>query len=129
MTLGPPGKITHLTIPPDMITPSSFVAQWSEPSSDPVCGRVRYIVTVYTGGIVISNNTIEGTTYTAAVDRTNLNYTINVTAYNAAGISATTSKQVWTTTDSEGKHFVCLCVCVCVSVCELVCRQSTAYLW
>ena len=106
MTLGPPGNITDLTIPPDMITLNSFVVQWSKPSSDPVCGTVQYIVTVYTGGIVISNDTIEGITYTATVDRANTHYTINLTAYNAAGNSATASKQVFIT-NSESKYIVC----------------------
>jgi len=87
---GPPGNITDLTIPPNMITPSSFVAQWSEPSSDPVCGIVQYIVTVYTGGIVISNDTIDKTTYTATSLSNNTEYSISIIPINngGAGISA-----------------------------------------
>ena len=115
MTLGPPGSITDLTIPPDMITSTTFVAQWSEPSSDPVCGTVRYIVTVYSGGIVMSNETVEGTTYNIKVNRANTDYTINLIAYNAAGVSVTASKNV-SSANSESKHIVCVCVCVCVLI-------------
>ena len=113
--VGRPGNITDLTIPPDLITSASFVAQWSEPSSDPVCGTVQYIVTVYTGGIVISNDTINQTTYVAMVYRANTNYAVNLTAYNAAGISASTAKQV-VTTNSDGKHTCCAynrCTYIC----------------
>jgi len=45
---GPPDEVTNLNIPCEMITPTSFVVQWSEPSSDAVCGPVHYIVTVST---------------------------------------------------------------------------------
>jgi len=82
---GIPDEITDLTIPPDMITPSSFVAQWSEPSSDLVCGTVQYIVTVYNGGRVISNDTIEGTTFTATGLCSDALYNVNVSAINIAG--------------------------------------------
>jgi len=79
MLLGSPGIVMNLTIPPDMITPSSFVAQWSEPSSDPVCGTVQYIVTVYTGGIVISIDTINEITYSATGLFDDTEYSVSIT--------------------------------------------------
>ena len=68
-----------------MITSISFVAQWSEPSSDPVCGPVQYIVTVSTGGMVITNVTVNRTNYTVRKLCSNTVYEINVTAISNAG--------------------------------------------
>ena len=88
--------ITDLTIPPDMITSTSFEVQWSEPSSDPVCGRIQYIVTVYTGGIVISTDTIEMTTYIATGLCSNSSYKVHVSAENIAGKSIPTTNKIMT---------------------------------
>ena len=93
---GSPDVITDLTIPPDMITSTSFVVQWSEPSSDPVCGTVQYIVTVYTGGIVISTDTIEMTTYIANGLCSNSTYKVHVSAENIAGKSIPTANKIMT---------------------------------
>jgi len=103
--VGPPEIITDLSIPPDMITSTSFVVQWSEPSSDPVCGPVQYIVTVATGGIMISNFTVNGTTYTVTGREHNTLYTIYLAAYNAAGIGDSATKDV-ITFNKSGKDYL-----------------------
>jgi len=82
------------------------VAQWSKPSSDPVCGPVQYIITVSTGGIVISNVTINRTNYTATGLSENTDYRINVTAINKAGNGNVTSKDI--TTENGGKCTFCV---------------------
>ena len=84
-----------------MITPTSFVVQWSEPSSHPVCGTVQYIVTVYNGGIVISTDTIEGTTYNATGLCSNSSYEVNVYADNIAGKSIPSAVRVITSPASK----------------------------
>ena len=88
-----------------MITSTSFVVQWSEPSSNSVCGTVQYIVTVATGGIVISNDTVNGTTYTATGRESNTMYTIYLAAYNAAGIGDSATKNV-ITINNPGKDYL-----------------------
>jgi len=108
--LGAPENITDLVIPRNMIAPNSFVVQWSEPYSNPVCGPVQYLITVSTGGIVISNDTINRTTYTANGLSQNTEYRINFTAINKGGKSYTTS--VKATTGNGGKSIKC-------SVCTL----------
>ena len=104
-TLGPPGIITNLTILFDMTTSTSFVAHWSEPSSNVVCGPVQYIVIVSTGGMVITTDTINGTTFNVTGHAMYSSYTINLTAYNAAGIGSSTIKQV-TTNNNHGKDIL-----------------------
>ena len=84
-----------------MVSSCSFVTQWSKPSSDPVCGAVQYIVTVYTGGIVISNVTIERTTFTVTGLHDNTLYEINVTAFSEVGSSVPVVSEVMT--DDTGK--------------------------
>ena len=79
-----------------LVSSCSFVAQWSEPSSDPVCGTVQYIVTVYSGGIVISNNTTKKTNYTVLGLGNNTLFEINVTAVNDAGSSDPVTREVMT---------------------------------
>jgi len=93
-----------------MVTSCFFVAQWSEPSNDPVCGTVRYIVTVYTGGIMISNDAVEETTYTATGLCSNTLYEINVTAINDAGSNDSVTKQVMT--NKTGMIYPCYYVII-----------------
>jgi len=99
---GPPGNITDLIIPANMTASNSFVAQWSEPSSDPVCGTVQYIVTVYTGGTVISNDTFEKTNFTATNLSDDTAYSIDVTPINNGGAGISASAE--TTTIIGGKN-------------------------
>ena len=106
---GPPGSIPDLTIPPDMITSTSFVAQWSEPYSNPVCGPVQYIVTVSTGGRVISNVTIDETTYTATGLCGNTNYTSIATAFNDGASGPSTSMVATTGKPGTYVHILLLC--------------------
>jgi len=84
-----------------MITPTSFVVQWSEPSSDPACGPVQYIVTVSTGAIVICNSTTSQTDYTVTGLSPNTEYRVSVTAVNNGGNGITASKE--STTKNGGK--------------------------
>ena len=99
----PPSRVIDLDI--HMVSSCSFVAQWSEPSSDPVCGTVQYIVTVCSGGIVISNDTINTTNYTAVGLHNNTLYEINVTAINDAGSSDPVTREV--TTKESGMYPCC----------------------
>jgi len=87
-----------------MITPTSFFVQWSEPSSDPVCGPVQYTVTVSTGGIVISNVTINRTEYTAMELYYNTIFETTVTAINNGGKGDPTTRNVMTL--NTGKYIV-----------------------
>ena len=92
---GPPDNIADINISPDTITACSFVVQWSEPSSDPVCGTVWYTVTISTeGGILIitDNTTMTNYNVTGGLND-NTVYHVSVTASNNAGSSssATTS--------------------------------------
>ncbi|XP_065910485.1 uncharacterized protein [Dysidea avara] len=92
----PPDTVTNLTIPLDLITSTSFVAHWSEPSSDVVCGT--YVVTVSTGGIIVIRNvTISRTTYNATGLCENTKYRIIVTVLNERGNSLSASMEVTTT--------------------------------
>ena len=87
MRIGPPDPVTNLTIPLNMITSTSFLVQWSEPFSNPMCGPVQYIVNVSTGGMVISNDNISKTNYTVMELCNNTIYDVNVTTINSAGSS------------------------------------------
>jgi len=91
-----PDAITDLYAPPHLITSSSFVVHWSEPSSDVVCGPVQYIITVSTGGIITWNITINRTTYTATGLCSNTSYKVNVFADNIAGNSIPTTIRIMT---------------------------------
>ncbi|XP_065888473.1 uncharacterized protein [Dysidea avara] len=94
---GSPSSVTDLVVPPNKITPTSFVAQWSKPSSSPVCGPVQYMVTVSTtGGVVISNRTINRTTFTATNLSDNTQYKINITAINKGGNGISASAETTT---------------------------------
>ena len=85
---GPPGGITDINISPDTITACSFVVQWSESSSDPVCGTVWYTVTISTeGGILIITDNTTMTNYSVTGLNSSTLYSVNVTASNNAGSS------------------------------------------
>ena len=110
----PPNEVINLSIP--MIKPTSFMAQWSEPSSDPVCGTVQYIVTVYTEGIVISNETINTTAFNATGLCVNTSYEINVTAINNAGsIDPVTMQMMTNETGMYVNIWSLCCYCNCMS--------------
>ena len=80
---GLPGGITGISISPDTITACSFVVQWSEPSSDPVCGTVWYTVTISTeGGILIITDNTTMTNYSVTGLNSSTLYSVNVTASN-----------------------------------------------
>ena len=103
---GPPDDITGINISPNTITACSFVVQWSEPSSDPVCGTVWYTVTISTeGGILIitDNTTMTNYNITGGLND-NTVYHVNVTASNNAGSSSSATTSI--RTNSNGK----LCV-------------------
>jgi len=93
-----------LVIPHNMITPNLFVVHWSKPSSDPVCGQS-------TGGIVISNVTVNRTTYIATGLSQNSKHRINVTAINKGGKSITAS--VKATTGNGGKPIMHIKCSIC----------------
>jgi len=88
-------------IPSNMITPTSFVVQWSKPSSDPVCGPVQYIVTVSTGGRMINNSTVSQTNCTVTGLSPNTEYRVSVTAVNNGGNGIATNEEA--TTKNGGK--------------------------
>ena len=107
---GPPDDITSINISPDTITACSFVVQWSEPSSDPVCGTVWYTVTISTeGGILIitDNTTMTNYNVTGGLND-NTVYHVSVTARNNAGSSSSATTSI--RTNSNGK----LCINNCV---------------
>ena len=88
---GPPGGITDINITPDTITACGFVVQWSESSSDPVCGTVWYTVTISTeGGILIITDNTTMTNYSVTGLNSSTLYSVNVTASNNAGSSVPT---------------------------------------
>ena len=94
---GLPGDITGINISPDTITACSFVVQWSEPSSDPVCGTVWYTVTISTeGGMLIITDNTTMTNYSVTGLNSNTLYSVNVTASNNAGSSDTNGTSVMT---------------------------------
>ena len=100
-TPGPPGDIINIS--PDTITACSFVVQWSEPSSDPVCGTVWYTVTISTeGGILIitDNTTMTNYNVTGGLNDSTV-YHVNVTASNNAGSSSSAITSI--RTNSNGK--------------------------
>ena len=95
--IGPPDDITDINISPDTITACSFVVQWSETSSDPVCGTVWYTVTISTeGGILIITDNTTMTNYSVTGLNSNTLYGVNVTASNNAGSSDTNGTSVMT---------------------------------
>ena len=107
--IGSPSSVTDLVVPPNKITPTSFVAQWSKPSSSPVCGPVQYMVTVSTtGGVVISNRTINRTTFTATNLSDNTQYKINITAINKGGNGISASAETTTRNGGKCTHSVML---------------------
>ena len=101
---GTPDDITGINISPDTITACSFVVQWIESSSDPVCGTVWYTVTISTeGGILtITDNTTMTNYYVTGGLNDNTVYHVNVTASNNAG-SSNSSTTVSIMTNSNGK--------------------------
>ena len=110
---GPPGGITDINISPDTITTCSFVVQWSEPSSDPVCGTIWYTVTIsIKGGILIITDNTTMTNYSVTGLNNSTLYNVNVTASNNAGSSDPTGTSV--ITNSIGTYqctvhkFVCI---------------------
>ena len=71
--------------------------QWSESSSDPVCGPIWYSVMVSTeGGILIITDNTTMTNYNVTGLNNNTEYLVNVTASNDAGSCNTTSELVRT---------------------------------
>ena len=103
---GPPGDITDIIIPPDIITACSFVVQWSRPSSDPVCGPVQYTVTILIeGGMLIINDNTMLTNYTVTELNGNIVYYVAVTASNNAGSSGSVTN-VRVMTNSIGKFIL-----------------------
>ena len=99
---GPPGDISDVNILPDTITACSFVVQWNEASSDPVCGSVWYTVTILTEGgmLTITDNTTL-TNYNVTGLNNNTVYNVSVTASNNAGSSSNATMS--TMTNSNGK--------------------------
>ena len=133
MLIGPPGDITDINVLPDTITACSFVVQWNEPSSDPVCGTVWYTVTISTeGGILIITDNTTMTNYNVTGLNNNTVYHVNVTASNNAGSSDPTDISVMT--NSIGKFvyaFDCnyimymVCSCMCCSYIFIIKYDST----
>ena len=107
---GPPDDITDINISPDTITACSFVVQWSEPSSDPVCGTVWYTVTISTerGILIITDNTTMTNYNVTGGLNDNTVYDVSMTASNNAGSSSATTS---ISTNSNGKP---LCINNCV---------------
>ena len=100
---GPPGDFNNVNIQSDSITACGFVVQWSEPSSNSVCGSVLYTVTISTEGglwIITDNTTL---TYHAVTGlNSNTQYIVNVIASNNAGRSNSSSgTMVMTSSDGE----------------------------
>ena len=102
------GDIATVNISPDTITACSFVVQWSEASSDPVCGSVWYRVTILTEGriMIITDNT-KSTNYNVTGLYSNTLYHVNVTASNNAGSSGIASTSVMT--NNIGGFIHCIC--------------------
>ena len=117
---GPPDGIINIS--PDTITACSFVVQWSEPSSDPVCGTVWYTVTISTeGGILIITDNTTMTSYNVTGGlNDNTVYHVNVTASNNAGNSSSATTSI--RTNSNGKLCICNCMCVVYLSMIRVCR-------
>ena len=100
----------------------SFVVQWNEPSSDPVCGTVWYTVTISTeGGILIitDNTTMTNYNVTGGLND-NTVYHVNVTASNNAGSNGGTTTRI--RTNSNGKLNVVYLHVYLSTVCN--CRYS-----
>ena len=113
---GPPDDITGIHILPDTITACSFVVQWNEPSSDPVCGTVWYTVTISTeGGILIITDNTTMTNYSVTGLNSSTLYSVNVTASNNAGSSDTNGTSVITNSGSAiGKILLYSTVCISI---------------
>ena len=89
----PLGRVRNLTIPPENITSTSFVVQWSEPFSDsPIC-TFQYIVTISAGVMIFSNVTITSTIYTATGLCENVKYRVNVTHIGEGGNGLTATSE------------------------------------
>ena len=87
LTGGPPDDVNNVFA---SLTACGLIVQWSESSSDPVCGTVWYTVTVSTeGGILIITDNTTMTNYSVTGLNNNVNtvYHVNVTASNDAGSS------------------------------------------
>ena len=95
---GPPDDISDINI--NELTTCSFAVKWSEPSSNPVCGSVWYIIAISEVGTVIINTTLTNYTVTGLNDNTT--YNVSVTANNNAG-SSSSATSVMTMTNSNGK--------------------------
>ena len=96
---GPPDDITDVNISPDTC---SFVVQWNNTSSDPVCGSVWYTVTISTeGGMLIQTDNTTMTNYSVTGLNDSTVYHVNVTASNNAGSSDSTGTSAMT--NSIGK--------------------------
>ena len=111
-TADPPDDITDINISPDTITACSFVVQWSEPSSDPVCGTVWYTVTISTerGILIITDNTTMTNYNVTGGLNDNTVYHVIVTASNNAGSSGSATTSI--RTNSNGKLYIRICNCV-----------------
>ena len=95
-------NISDMNIQSDSITACGFVVQWSEPSSNSVCGSVLYTVTISTeGGLWIINDNITLTHYAITGLNSNTQYIVNVTASNNAGSSSSSNTMVTTSNDGE----------------------------
>ena len=114
--IGPPDDITDVNISPDIC---SFVVQWNNTSSDPVCGSVWYTVTISTeGGMLIITDNTTMTSYSVTGLNYNTVYHVNVTASNRAGSSDSTSTSAMT--NSIGKIIICMhlaiaCAFMCIT--------------
>ena len=98
---GPPGDFSNVSIQSDSITACGFVVQWSEPSSNPVCGSVIYTVTISTaGGLWSITEDTTLTHYAVTGLNSNTQYIVNVTASNNAG-SSSSSDMIMTSSDGE----------------------------
>ena len=101
---GPPDDI-DINISPDTITACNFVVQWSKASGDPVCGSVWYTITILTeGGMLIITDNTTMTNYNVTGLNDNTVYHVSVTASNNAGSSRSSTANVSTMTNSNGKY-------------------------
>ena len=85
-TTGPPGIITDLNVSlPD--SACSIIVRWNEASSNPVCGRVWYNITIISpeGGTLITDYTNETTVNYNVSILNHTKYTVTVIAINNAG--------------------------------------------
>ena len=83
---GSPEDISNISISNNTVTACSFMVQWDEASSDPVCGTVWYTVTISTGGNTSKYNTTQ-TNYIATNLSDGVLYSVTVIASNNASSS------------------------------------------